>query len=186
MVSNAGAVATSGIVSVIDHVPNGVSPATVRRSRLELRISGNTATCTRSDPLAPGASYSPIALTVNVASNAPPSVTNMATVGGGGDFNAANNAATVMTSIARAADLIIAKSHTGNFTQGQTATYTVTVTNAGAVPTSATVFVADPMSLPLTPRTGSGSGWTCDVLTELIRCQRSDALTAWGKLPPLP
>src|SRR4030095_1958416 len=117
-------------------------------------ISGNTATCTRSDPLAPGVSYPPIALTVNVASNAPPSVTNVSTVGGGGDLNAANNTATVVTSIARAPDLTITKSHTGNFTQGQTATYTVTVTNMGAVPTSSPVVVTDPMPLPLSPRTG--------------------------------
>ncbi len=92
-VTNTGGVATSGIVSVIDNLPTGVSPATVSGPGWSCGISGNTATCTRSDPLAPGASYPPIALTVNVASNAPPSVTNMATVGGGGDLNAANNAA---------------------------------------------------------------------------------------------
>ena len=87
-------------------------------------------------------------MTVNVASNAPTSVTNVATVGGGGDLNAANNTATVMTPIARAPDLTITKSHTGNFTQGQTATYTITVTNNGAVPTSGTVVVTDPMVRP--------------------------------------
>ena len=128
-VTNTGGVATSGTVTVIDNLPTGLSPAAISGPGWSCGISGNTATCTRSDPLAPGASYPPITLTVNVASNAPPSVTNVATVGGGGDLNAANNTATVVTPIARAPDLTITKSHTGNFTQGQTATYTITVTN---------------------------------------------------------
>src|SRR5262249_47028845 len=114
-----------------------------------------------------------------------PSLTNTATVGGGGDVNAANNTVMVATPIARAPDLTIGKSHTGNFTQGQTATYTITVTNIGAVPSSGTVVVADPMPFPLTPKTGSGSGWTCDVLTDLIRCQRSDALAPGASYPPI-
>ena len=76
-------------------------------------------TCTRSDPLPPGGTYPAISLTVNVASNAPPSVTNQATVGGGGDLNASNNTASATTPIARASDVTITKSHTGNFTQGQ-------------------------------------------------------------------
>ena len=111
-----------------------------------------------------------------MASNAPPSVTNVATVGGGGDLNAANNTATVVTSIARAPDLTITKSHTGNFTQGQTATYTITVTNNGAVPTSGTVVVADSMPCPpgCTRDTGSGPGWNCGISGNTIRCQTSD------------
>ncbi len=180
-VTNTGGIASSGTVSVIDNLPTGLSPATISGPGW----SCDTATCTRSDPLAPGASYPPITITVNVASNAPPSVTNVATVGGGGDLNAGNNTATVVTPIARAADLSITKSHTGNFTQGQTATYTVTVTNIGAAATNSTVVVADPMYPPLTPRTGSGSGWTCDILTELMRCQRSDALAPGASYPPI-
>ena len=44
-----------------------------------------TLTATRSDPLASGASYPPLTITVNVAVNAPVVVTNTATVSGGGD-----------------------------------------------------------------------------------------------------
>ena len=120
-----------------------------------------------------------------MASNAPPSVTNVATVGGGGDLNAANNTATAVTPIALAPDLTITKSHTGNFTQGQTATYTITVTNNGAAPTSGTVVVTDPMPAPLTPITGSGSGWTCDILTGPIRCQTTAALAPGASYPPI-
>src|SRR5262249_51927389 len=51
--------------------------------------------CTRSDVLAPGASYPPITLTVNVANNAPALVTNTATVSGGGALNPAGGTAFV-------------------------------------------------------------------------------------------
>src|SRR5262245_15223745 len=177
-VTNNGGVATSGIVTVIDDLPTGLSPAMVSGQGWACGISGSTITCTRNDPLLPGGMYPPITLTVIVAGNAPTSVTNTATVGGGGDLNAANNTATVMTPIARAPDLSITKSHTGNFIQGQTATYTITVTNIGPVPTSAPVVVTDTMLLPLIPRTAGDSGWACSVFTELIRCQRNDALAA--------
>jgi hypothetical protein len=59
-----------------------------------------TLTCTRNDALAAAASYSTVTVTVNVASNAPASVTNTATVSGGGQTNTANDTATDVTSIA--------------------------------------------------------------------------------------
>ena len=75
-------------------------------------------------------------LTVDVESNAPASVTNTATIAGGGDVETSNNTATDSTQINRGQDLTITKSHTGNFTQGQSgATYTITMTNSGAAAT---------------------------------------------------
>lgn len=53
----------------------------------------------RSDLLAAGGSYPVITLTVNVASNAPSSLTNTATVSGGGELNTTNNTATDPTTI---------------------------------------------------------------------------------------
>ena len=54
---------------------------------------------TRSDALVAGASYPVITLTVTVASNAPASVTNSATVAGGGQVNTANDAGNDPTTI---------------------------------------------------------------------------------------
>src|SRR5205823_5861370 len=53
-------------------------------------------------------------------------------------------------------DLTITKTHTGNFTQGQSATYTITVTNSGAGPTSAAVSVSDALPAGLTATNISG------------------------------
>jgi hypothetical protein len=49
--------------------------------------------------LAAAASYPPLTLTVNVATNAPASVTNSVTVSGGGELNTANNAASDPTTV---------------------------------------------------------------------------------------
>ncbi len=49
--------------------------------------------------LASNSSYPPIPVTVNIASNAASSVTNTATVSGGGDVNLANNSASDPTNI---------------------------------------------------------------------------------------
>ena len=55
--------------------------------------------CTRSDPLAPGASHPVITLTVNVAANAPSPVVNLVAVQGGGDANGANNSASSVVNL---------------------------------------------------------------------------------------
>src|SRR5205085_2295422 len=128
-----------------------------------------TLTCTRSDVLAASASYASITLTVNVAGNAPASVTNAVTVSGGGDTTPANNTAsdpTTITVTVLPPDLSITKTHTGNFSQGQIgATYAITVTNSGTGPTSAPVTVVDTLPAGLTATAVSGSGWSCDVTT---------------------
>jgi len=53
--------------------------------------------CTRSDPLGPGAAYDPITVTVNIASDALDSVINTATVAGGGSATASSSDTTALT-----------------------------------------------------------------------------------------
>ena len=97
----------------------GLTPTAATGAGWSCSTGAQAVVCSRSDALAAGASYPPITITLNVASNAPPSVTNIATVSGGGDSNASNNTASDPTTILPGPDLTIAKSHTGNFTQGQ-------------------------------------------------------------------
>ena len=86
-VSNAAGVGpSSGTVSVTETMPAGLSLVSMAGSGWT--CGGNT--CTRSDPLAPGASYPAITVTVNVAGNAPASLTNQATVQGGASLPASN------------------------------------------------------------------------------------------------
>jgi uncharacterized repeat protein (TIGR01451 family) len=81
-------------------------------------------------------------------------------------------------------DLIITKSHTGNFTQGDTAdSYTITVTNIGTGSSSGSVVVNEVPPAGLTITAMSGSGWTADLGSST--CTRSDALAAGASYPPI-
>ena len=114
---------------------------------------------------------------MNVAANAPASVINNATVSGGGELNTANDSASDPTTIGNGPDLIVTKTHSGNFTQGQTgAQYTITVKNTGGSPTTAAVTTVDTLPVGLTATAISGTGWTCTLGT--LSCTRSDALAA--------
>ncbi len=59
-----------------------------------------------------------------------------------------------------APDLTIAKSDTGDFTQGDTGTYTITVTNDGDGATTENIIVTDPLPLGLSYSSFTGTGWT--------------------------
>ena len=81
-------------------------------------------------------------------------------------------------------DMTITKSHSGNFTQGQTgATYTVTVTNSGSGPTTAAVSVSDTVPTGLTATSIAGTGWTCTQPSG--PCNRSSVLNAGASYPAL-
>jgi hypothetical protein len=84
------------------------------------------------------------------------------------------------------ASLIIAKTHSGNFIQGQSnAPYTVVVSNqAGAGPTSGTVTVSENVPAGLTLVWMAGTGWTCPG-TAANNCTRSDVLSGGSSYPPI-
>ncbi len=178
-VQNQGFGPTVGTVMVTEVPPSGLSLVSMSGTGWTCSVP----TCTRGDSLASAASYPDITVTVNVVSNAPSSVTNEATASGG----ASNGTGTAFntTQIDPAAPVLaITKTHTGNFTQGQTnATYTVTVSNTGNAPTSGTITVTETVPSGLTLVSMSGTGWTCP--SPGNTCSRSDALAAGASYPPI-
>ena len=98
-VGNGGPGSTGGTVTVTDIIPTGLTVAGFTASNWTCFSAPRSLSCSRSDALAQGGFYDPIALTVNVASKAG-NVTNSATVSGGGDPNtySANDPTTVNTS----------------------------------------------------------------------------------------
>jgi uncharacterized repeat protein (TIGR01451 family) len=96
-VTNVGQVSTSGAVGVVDMLPSGFTATAISGNGWTCVLA--TLTCTRSDSLAPGASYPNIVITLTIPSNATGSVTDTATVSGGNDQNLSNNTATNTTNI---------------------------------------------------------------------------------------
>jgi len=183
-VTNSGGAASSGTVTVTDTLPTGLTPGTATGTGWTCNTSGQTVTCTRADALNGGASYPAISVPVSVAPNSPLSVTNTVSVSGGNDSNTGNNSASDPTTINGVPDLTISKSHTGNFTQGQTgASYTLTVSNVGGAATSGVVTVTDTLPASLTSPVGSGTGWTCNTSGQTVTCTRSSVLNAGASYP---
>ncbi|MBZ5642600.1 MAG: choice-of-anchor D domain-containing protein [Acidobacteriia bacterium] len=78
-----------------------------------------------------------------------------------------------------APNLTIGKVHTGNFTVGQTGTYTITVSNSGGAPTTGTTTVTDTLPTGMTFNSNTNSGlWTCVTVTQTITCTSSTAIAA--------
>ena len=147
-----------------------------------------TRICTRSDALAPGASYPPITVATSVASGAASGVvTNTAVVSGGGDSNSTNNTATDPTIIAVPApgmDLTITKRHSPQtVVPGQTFSYFIAVSNVGSSASSGAVTVTETPPAGLTVTALAGAGWSCTVATRT--CTRSDALAPATSYPDI-
>jgi uncharacterized repeat protein (TIGR01451 family) len=189
--SNPGTLATSGTITVTDNLPTGLTVAALPTGTgwdcSTTVVGSSTATCTSSDVIAAGAtSPNPITLTVVVspAAFAASPVTNVANISGGSEpaYNNGNNTASDPTTINGVPDLTITKTHSGNFTQGQTgATYSITATNSGTATTSGMVTVTDALPAGLTATDISGAGWSCVLGT--LTCTRNDALAAGASYP---
>ena len=144
-VSNVGNFATDGsTVTVTDPFPAGsfTALANANGTGWGCSIAGLTLTCTRSDVLAAGASYPTIFIDATVQDPAPATVTNTATVSGGGSLPATGSDGGGASGLA---DVSIAKTAdpTSVF-NGGTITFTLNVQNSG--PSSAqNVTVSDPI-----------------------------------------
>jgi uncharacterized repeat protein (TIGR01451 family) len=100
------------------------------------------------------------------------------------DANPANGRQPTTIVVQGAPDLVVAKSHSRNFTQGDVdALWTLVVTNAGTAPTIAPVSLADTLPAGVTATAISGSGWSCTLSP--LACLRGDMLQAGASWPPI-
>jgi uncharacterized repeat protein (TIGR01451 family) len=88
-ITNAGATATAGQVTVTDILPPGLSYFSAAGAGWACSAVQETVTCTNPGPIGPGAS-SAITLTVEVGPGAWPGITNFASVENASDRNASN------------------------------------------------------------------------------------------------
>ncbi len=156
--------ATSGVVTMNDTLPIGITPTSATGTGWSCSVSGQTVSCVRNDAVAPAGSYPSITVNVSVLQTAPATVTNTATVGGGGEANALNDLAIDVASVVSSADIAVTNSATPNpVTAGSNITYTQIVTNNG--PSAAdnaqlvTNIPANTTFVSMTPP----AGWTCQV-----------------------
>ncbi|HSZ38530.1 MAG TPA: hypothetical protein VK817_01085 [Trebonia sp.] len=193
----ASAGATTGMVTVTDALPAGVTPTEMSGAGWTCSLapptlppgsaSGRNAppdtfapapTCYRLGTLRPGASYPPITLTVAVADDAQPSVTNTAAVSSAGSAPAVS--APDVTAIGQVPALVVSSYPVSDgivyapFKSGADNAYVVTVANDGYAPTSGPVTFGvnlpdglDPVAITA-PR-----GWQCT----LTSCRTSSGVS---------
>jgi uncharacterized repeat protein (TIGR01451 family) len=186
-VVNGGPQSAAGTITVTDTLPAGLSYVSAAGTGWACSNSSGTVTCTRAGPVTSGTTLPVITLTVAVGAAAAPSVTNTASVSSNTTFDpdSSDNSSSVTSAVTVPTDLTIAKSHTGNFTQGQSGTYSITVTNSGGVASSGTVTVTDTLPAGLTPGAATGTGWTCNTAGQTVTCTRSDALNGGASYPAI-
>src|SRR5438270_341765 len=129
-VSNAGGGDTSSLITVNDNLPAGLT-ATAIDGGPNWTCTLSPLQCSRGDVLLAGTSFEPITVTVNVANNAPSSLTNTATVSGGSESNGANNTASDLTQIT-AALVLAAQTASASVTVGGTVNSVLNVTANGS------------------------------------------------------
>ncbi|MDD4929567.1 MAG: SdrD B-like domain-containing protein [Gallionella sp.] len=85
-------------------------------------------------------------------------------------------------------DLILKKTHTGNFTVGLPGTFNLLVSNIGGAATTGMVTVSDtlPAGLTYVPATSGGNGWTCNAAAQVITCSSAAVIAAGANALNLP
>ena len=125
-----------------------------------------------------------ITVTVNTSAglSAGTTVTNtatVATIAPTTDPNSANNSSTDVATVVGVTDLSIVKQHSGTFTAGSNATYTMTASNAGPSNTATNdVSIVDTLPAGLTYVSGSGTGWACNEASGTVTCDYAPSLVA--------
>ena len=154
--SNGGTGPTAGLVTVSDTLPAGLTPTAASGTNWGCGVAAQTVTCTRADPLPVGGMFEDITVTVSVLLSAAPSVSNTATVTGGGDITPANDSSTDVVPVITQADLGINKTDgVTTLTPGTTTTYTIVVTNSGPSPVTNAIVLDNP------PPSVTSDSWTC-------------------------
>lgn len=183
-ITNAGPSDVSGF-TVSDTLP--ATLAYVSSSPNICSAIGQVVTCNGGAIEATGSTG--ITVTVAVSPSATGTVTNTATVAAVApttDPNNGNNSSTDPTNVVDVTDLSINKGHVGTFVAGESAAYTILVSNGGPSNTPTNdVTVSDTLPSGMTYTGFTGTGWSCNDVNRLVTCDYAPALAASGTTPTL-
>jgi uncharacterized repeat protein (TIGR01451 family) len=177
-VTNTGPSDNTGPIDVTDPLPTGET--FVSAGGTGWTCSDTTeVTCSLAAGLVDGTTSAPITLTVVIDPSLPPGpLSNTATVNSGGTPDPdPGSTSTDTVTLTTSADLSIAKTHTGNFTPGQNASYDLQVDNAGPSDATGPVTVTDPLPAGETFVSAVGTGWVCTDAGRDVTCQLAAGLT---------
>ncbi len=201
-VNNNGSFDTDGsTITISDTLPTGLSNPVWKSypTGWTCTTSGNTATCTSNNVIqgttnAPpnGQTVGPFVLEVDISNTAPATITNYATISGGGAAATANVCDTDQP-ITPEPFLTITKTQVNPVydgtplpvSNGQSLTYKLDVDNIGGAPTTGTVKVVDTLASDMVvANVSNGAGyWNCLYTTNVVTCTTNNVIPAAGANP---
>lgn len=189
VVSNSGNGPATGTITLSDQLPAGLTLAGLP-SAAGWDCAASTAqavSCTSTTALPAGQAAATVSFTVDISATAAASLTNTATVSGGGETDTTNNSSSVTSVVTQLVpDLIVTKTTPSSFEQRGTATYDLVVSNIGTGATRSPFTITDPLPAGLTlAGAASGAGWNCAASTStVVSCIQSATLPA-GQAAPM-
>ncbi len=174
----------SNPMTVTDTLNSAFSYSSFSGTGWSCSAAGQTLTCTNDFAVAESGSYPELTMNVNVSPTASGTVNNNVSASGAGASSTLSNTETL--TIQPAPVLAVQKTHTGTFTQGQTAEWDITVSNtagAGSV-TSGTVNVADtlPSGYTVSGFGATSAAWSCNG-TAAVSCTSTQGVAGGSSFP---
>ena len=166
-VTNTGTAATTSTATITDVIPGTLTIGTLPAG---CSATGQQVTCTIATGLATGSSVSFVIPVTPTAAASGTSLSNTATVSGGGDPTCpttANCSSTVVTPVDAPQLTIVKTASAPNFVVGVAASYTLTVTNTGTAPTTAAATITDTIPGTLTIGTLPAG---CSAAGQVVTC----------------
>ncbi|MFZ5635333.1 MAG: hypothetical protein ACOY82_01970, partial [Pseudomonadota bacterium] len=175
--SNTGTAATTAVSTITDTIPAGLTIGTLPAG---CSAAGQTVTCTVAAGLAAGGSTS-FVIPVTPTPAATPSVTNTASVSGGGDPTCPADARCTSTAgptPVNAPQLTLTKTASASpWTVGVAASYTLQLSNTGTAATTAVSTITDTIPAGLTIGTLPAG---CSAAGQTVTCTVAAGLAAGG------
>lgn len=164
--------------TITDTLPVGLTYVSSSPTTACPGSSGQNVSCTGG--AIPAGQTSVIAIKVHVDTGG--NYTNTATVGvpaGTTDPNPANNSSTNITNVNVETDLTVSKTHTGNFTAGDSNSFAINATNNGPSEAPAgSITVTDTLDEDFSFVSAIGTNWTCTHNNGTVTCTYNAALAS--------
>jgi uncharacterized repeat protein (TIGR01451 family) len=184
-VTNVGAGATNGTITVRDTLPTGMTYNSATGTNWTITGVNNVVVATRTTSIAAGGNAA-FTVTAVPGAAAVPSVTNKAVVSGGNQLNQANDTSVLSTPVSGTTvfvDLTVGVAASPNFQQQFNSTYTITVSNIGTANSSGTVAVTDTLPAGVTFVSGAGAGWTFSTSGQVVSATSTTSIALSGSAP---
>ena len=175
-IHNSGTSSTTDEIIVTDTLPAGLTFLSGTGNGFTCTATGQIVRCVRSEPaLGPGESVV-VSITVSVADDATAALENVACVETAGDEQASNDCGTKSSAVTGVVDLELIKEVAPEPDAPGLVTFVLSVRNVGTLTALPPLTLTDTLRAGLTFVSGTGGGWQCSAVQQVVSCTGNAAL----------